>query len=227
MFLMTLGRVWRRTNRLISRAWLSTQVEPNDYRFERFGKGHNAWWTLADIQAGKVAYCGGVGRDATFDFELAERKGMDVHAFDPTPSSIEYMEAENQGRIRFHPWGMLDRDHVIRFYSSHNPADKIWFVENLHASDIFIEAHVFTVATIMEKLGHEQIELLKIDIEGSWGQVLGRMLVDRIFPRIVCVEFDSPAPLPRVRKTVKALKNAGYVLAQREKENCVFVRETR
>ena len=222
-----LGRIWRKANRLISRAWLRTQVQRSHYQFERFGEGHAAWWVLSDIEPGKVAYCGGVGLDATFDFTLAEAKGLEVHSFDPTPHSIEYMARENRGRVAFHPWGLLDRNETIRFHAPIDRAHANWFVDNLHDTKDFFEAPCFTLATIMEKLGHEEIELLKIDIEGSWNRVLARMLEDRIYPRILCVEFDSPAPLLRVRKTVRSLKKAGYTLARRDKENCVFVKAER
>ncbi|MEM6475491.1 MAG: FkbM family methyltransferase [Pseudomonadota bacterium] len=217
------GRMWRRANRLVSRAWLRTQIDAGNYEFERFGEGHAAWWVLKDIQPGTIAYCGGVGQDATFDFEIAEKKGMKVHSFDPTPNSIEYMERENQGRVTFHPWGMLDCDQTIRFHAPHDQSHANWFVDNLHGTDSFFEADCFTIETIMKKLGHEQIELLKIDIEGSWGRVLSSMLESGIHPRVLCVEFDSPAPLLRVRGTVRALQSAGYKLARRDKENCVFV----
>lgn len=219
------GRVWRRANRLLSRAWLRTQIDPGDYQFERFGEGHAAWWVLKDIKPGSIAYCGGVGQDATFDFDLAEKMGMEVHSFDPTPNSIAYMERENRGRVIFHAWGMLDRDQTIRFHAPLDQSHANWFVDNLHGTDNFFEADCFTIETIMKKLGHEGIELLKIDIEGSWNRVLSSMLDSRIHPRIVCVEFDSPAPLLRVRRTVHTLQSAGYRLARRDKENCVFVRE--
>jgi FkbM family methyltransferase len=219
------GRVWRRANRLLSRAWLRTQIDSGDFQFERFGEGHAAWWVLKDIKPGSIAYCGGVGQDATFDFDLAEKMGMEVHSFDPTPNSIAYMERENRGRVDFHAWGMLDCDRTIRFHAPLDQSHANWFVDNLHGTDNFFEADCFTIATIMKKLGHETIELLKIDIEGSWNRVLSSMLESRIYPRIVCVEFDSPAPLLRVRRTVRALQSAGYRLARRDKENCVFVRE--
>ena len=148
---------------------------------------------------------------------------MEVHSFDPTPGSIAYMERENKGRVDFHPWGMLDRDQLVRFHSPANPKHANWFVDNLHGTTDYFEAPCYTVKSIMERLGHEQIELLKIDIEGSWGQVLTSMLSDGVRPRTICVEFDSPAPLSRVRKMTRSLQEAGYVLARRDKENCVFI----
>lgn len=218
-----LRRIWRRLNRLAARAWLRTQIEAREYAFRRFGEGHAAWWVLADISPGSVAYCGGVGLDATFDFDLAEIMDVEVHSFDPTPGSIAYMERENNGRVAFHPWGLFDKDSTIRFHAPLDPSHANWFVDNLHATDEYFEAECWTIASIMRKLGHENVELLKIDIEGSWGQVIEAMLRDGVHPRVLCVEFDSPAPLLRVRKTVRALQSAGYVLARRDKENCVFV----
>lgn len=217
------GGVWRRLNRYISRAWLSGQIKGDGFSFERYGKGHAAWWVPSDTKSGAIAYCGGVGLDATFDFALADEKGMVVHSFDPTPGSIAYMERENSGRVNFHPWGMLDRDQVVRFHSPANPKHANWFIDNLHGTTDYFEAPCYTIQSIMTQLGHDQIELLKIDIEGSWGQVLTSMLESGVRPRTVCVEFDSPAPLSRVRGMTKALQNAGYVLARRDKENCVFV----
>lgn len=219
------GRIWRRLNRLAARSWLRTQVTQGDFDFIRFGEGHAAWWVLSDIRPGSIAYCGGVGLDATFDFEIAEERALQVHSFDPTPGSIAYMERENKGRVSFHPWGIFDKDSTIRFHAPMDQTHANWFVDNLHNTEGFFEAECFTIETIMRKLGHDKIELLKIDIEGSWGQVLTSMLSSGIHPRVLCVEFDSPAPLPRVRKTVRALQAAGYVLARRDKENCVFVKD--
>lgn len=219
------GGAWRRFERHTSRAWLSSQIKGDGFQFERYGVGHAAWWVPSDTPAGTIAYCGGVGLDATFDFALADERGMEVHSFDPTPGSIAYMERENADRVHFHAWGMLDRDQVVRFHSPANPQHANWFVDNLHGTTDYFEAPCYTIATIMEKLGHSQIELLKIDIEGSWGQVLTGMLDSGIHPRTICVEFDSPAPLTRVKRMTNALQAAGYVLARQDKENCVFIRQ--
>ncbi len=221
------GRAWRRGNRILSRAWLRLQVKQGGEQWERYGEGHAAWWVTSDITPGSIAYCGGVGVDATFDFAIAEKKGMQVHSFDPTPTSIAYMERENAGRVQFHPWGMLDRDETMRFHAPLNPNHPNWFIDNLHGTDDYFEAECLTIPSIMQKLGHDAVELLKIDIEGSWAPVIDAMIKGGVYPRIVCVEFDSPAPILRVRRTVKQLNQAGYRLARRDKENCVFIREAR
>lgn len=216
-------RAARRLSRQVSMAWLQQQLVPSDIPFQRFGEGHAAWYARADSAKDTIAYCGGVGQDATFDFALADRLRMDVHSFDPTPGSIAYMARENRGRVQFHPWGMLDRDDIIRFYAPTDRRHANWFAENLHGTSEFFEAEVYSIASIMRKLGHDRIDLLKIDIEGSWHRVLSGMLDAGIRPPTVCVEFDSPAPLGRVRPIVRRLQQAGYALVRRDHENCVFV----
>ncbi|RJY09457.1 FkbM family methyltransferase [Aurantiacibacter aquimixticola] len=209
---------------MAARAWLRTQLKKSDAKIARFGEGHASWWVLAETAPGAVAYCGGVGLDATYDFALADKMALEVHSFDPTPTSVEYMQRSNAGRVCFHPWGFLDRDDKVRFHAPTDPRHANWFVENLHRTDAFFEADCFTIETAMEKLGHSKIELLKIDIEGSWARVLTDMLEKGIFPNQLCVEFDSPAPIWSVMKIVKRLHAEEYQLVRRSKENCFFIR---
>ena len=217
------GRAWRKANRLVSIRWLKSRVQPLPVTLERYGEGHAAWHVPADTAPGAVAYCGGVGLDATFDFALAERKGLEVHSFDPTPGSIRYMEKSNRGRVQFHPWGLLDEERTVRFHAPADSRHANWFVDNLHGTSDFFDAECMTIGDAMRRLGHGRIDLLKIDIEGSWDRVLDRMLDDGILPETLCVEFDSPAPLWRVRPMVLRLEEVGYSLVRSERENCVFL----
>jgi len=220
-----LGRAWRRSNRAVSRAWLNTKVSPSNIVLEKYGNRAEAWYVAADIAPGAIAYCGGVGRDASYDFALVEQKHLQVYSFDPTPNAIAYMEKENQGRVDYRPWGLLDSDRTITFYAPFNPAHSSWFAENLHGTSTSVDAQCFTIKTVMEKLGHDHIDLLKIDIEGSWHAVLTQMIADSIFPDMICVEFDSPAPINRVYAVAKGLFRNGYKLVLREFDNAVFVRQ--
>src|SRR6187402_2180865 len=58
-----------------------------------------------------VVYSFGVGEDASFDIALIERWGLQVHAFDPTPRSIEWVEAQAlPSAFHFSPFGIADFD---------------------------------------------------------------------------------------------------------------------
>lgn len=220
-----LRRAWRNANRRLSRLYLDRSVVQGGPAMERLGSAGNGWYAPKDMPVGARCYCIGVGLDASFDFALAER-GADVHAFDPTPSAITYMERENQGRTTFHPWGVLDQDTTIRLYAPYDPRHGSHFAEDLHGTGKFHEVPCFRMSTILERLGHaaDSIYLLKIDIEGSWFQALQDMIASRIYPKYLEVEYDSPAPLWRVRPVHRQLIASGYALMLREADNAIYVR---
>lgn len=58
-----------------------------------------------------VVYSFGVGTDASFDLALIERFGVELHAFDPTPRSIEWVQQQTwpEGFV-FHPVGIANYD---------------------------------------------------------------------------------------------------------------------
>lgn len=216
------GRAWRNLNRRLSRLYISRLAAQDDTGLVRLGSEAGGWRAPVDAPAGAVAYCGGVGVDATFDFALRCECGLEVHSFDPTPKAIAYMERANKADVAFHPWGMMDEDQSIRFYAPISDSHQSWFAENLHNTDKFIDAQCFRISTIMRKLGHEALYLLKIDIEGSWYGVLDAMLADGVTPEVVNVEFDSPAPIWRVMRTTRALMRSGYAVVYQEKDNVTF-----
>jgi FkbM family methyltransferase len=43
----------------------------------------------------------------------------------------------------------------------------------------------------MEQLGHDRIDLLKIDIEGAEYKVIESILADKLDIRVICVEYDE------------------------------------
>ena len=217
------GRAWRLANRALSRAWLARRLRACPVELERLGHGPAACWVPRGIAPGAVAYCGGVGLDASYDFALAEAKRLDVHSFDPTPAAIAFMARENRGRVAFHPWGLMDRDGILRLHAPFDPAHANWFAENLHGTAETVEVECLSIATVMARLGHGRIDLMKLDIEGSWFAVIPAMLAAGVRPATLCVEFDSPAPLVRVRRVVLALEAAGYALAARDGDNAAFV----
>jgi FkbM family methyltransferase len=216
------GRAWRNINRKISRLYVSCLIKDSPVPLVRYGHGEGSWMAPEKIPNNAIIYCGGVGVDASFDFDLKNRTNADVHSFDPTPKAIEYMEMNNGCGVSFHPWGMLDRDAVVRFYDT--LSDEQQSYSDLHNTGKFTELKCYKISSIMKELNHNHIYLLKIDIEGSWYQVLIDMTGDSIFPDFINVEFDSPAPIWRVRPVMSVLAAAGYAPVFRERDNVVLVR---
>ena len=79
-----------------------------------------------------VAYCGGVGEDASFETELARRYGCRVVAFDPTPRLVRYAETElvTTG-VSFLPYGLWSEDSEQRFYKPRRSEDVSHSIGNL------------------------------------------------------------------------------------------------
>ena len=217
------GRAWRNLNRRVSRIWLDVFSRKASHPMVRLGSDGNGWFVPADMPPNALCYCVGVGLDASFDFELAER-GADVYSFDPTPPAIRYMERENSDRTKFHPWGLLDKDSTMRLYFPMSETHGSYFIEDLHGTGRYHEVPCLRMSTILERLGHGCPYLVKMDIEGSWGRALEDMMRSGHHPEFLEVEFDSPAPVWKVSNTARLLERSGYGLVLREGDNAVYKR---
>jgi hypothetical protein len=66
--------------------------------------GSGWWFTAQGLDQDSIVYSLGVGDDIAFDLSIIERFNAEVHAFDPTPSSIEmFSTADLPSRFHFHP----------------------------------------------------------------------------------------------------------------------------
>jgi FkbM family methyltransferase len=180
----------------------------------RLGSSYGGWWVPEDpARLGGIAYCAGIGSDITFDLSLIERFGFEVWAFDPTPSVIESVPNWDTPRAwHFEPVGLWDSPGHIRFCSPANPAHGSVSATNIQRTETYIEAPVDTLERIMRRLGHQHIDLLKMDIEGAEGPVLESMIATGVYPRVLCVEFDQPESASRVTSRIRAIFDAGYRL---------------
>jgi hypothetical protein len=71
------------------------------------------------------------------------------------------------------------------------------------------------LSTLMRELGHDAVDVLKLDIEGGEYEVLDDLLRERLPVRQLLVEFhhNFPAiPFARTEAALRALKGAGYEL---------------
>jgi FkbM family methyltransferase len=177
------------------------------------GSDYGGWAIPAGpIESSWVCYSGGVGKDISFDMGFIERFGCTVHAFDPTPSSVEYVKeaAAGEERFRFHPWGLWSADETLRFYEP-DYSDSNFSIVNLHGTEGYFEADCKTLPTIMRELGHERVDLLKLDIEGAEYEVLESVIGGAVAPTVLCVEFHKvDGSIGAMVDSVRRLRDAGY-----------------
>jgi FkbM family methyltransferase len=174
-----------------------------------------------------IVYSCGVGDDVSFDLAVIESFGCVVHAFDPTPAGQPFGEEMSVAheRFLFHPWGFWDRDGTIEFFEPADPnIDESYSAVNLGATDRSVPCEVRRVGATMRQLGHDHIDLLKIDIEGAEFAVLNDVLWECLDVRQICVEFDQPVPLGKVRAMTDKLRSRSFQLLARRGWDYTFAR---
>ncbi len=162
-----------------------------------------------------VVYSFGVGCDVSFDEALIAARGVKVHAFDPTPRSIEWVKTQSlPENFVFHPWGIADFDGTASFHAPKDPTHvSHTILSSGDAGTGTIEVPVFRLRTILAKLGHDHIDILKMDIEGAEYGVLGDVLGSGLNIPQILIEFHhhrSGVPLATTQTAVDALERAGY-----------------
>jgi FkbM family methyltransferase len=178
--------------------------------------GDGAEWTLCPdtLCSNSVIYSAGVGEEISFDLEIIRRFGAIVHAFDPTPRSIEWIKAKSlPEKFVFHPYGVAAKDGVYKFNPPTNPYHVSHTIVNRDSPWPAIELPVYRVSAILQKLGHTKIDLLKMDIEGAEYEVIEDLLDSRITVRQLLVEFHHRWPhvgLDKTKQAIQRLNGAGF-----------------
>jgi FkbM family methyltransferase len=199
-----------------------------ELRLEKIGTAYGGWIVpTALIGPDWRCYCGGVGEDVSFDLGIIERFGCEVFAFDPTPRAIRFIDglATAQPRFHFMPVGLWSSDTVLRFYAPRDPAHVSHSVVNLQGTHEWFEASVRTIPSVMGELGHESIDLLKLDIEGAEHTVIASVLDAGVRPRVLCFEIDQPVGALRFLRTIRRVRGRGYELVAVDGWNFTFVRQ--
>jgi FkbM family methyltransferase len=204
---------------------LKNFIKGNDryYRYDirlnksALGNKTNQWVICPDhIDKGSVVYLFGAGTDISFDTELVEKFGVNVHIFDPTPKSIEFVKARNPGPfVHFDPTGLADFTGETLFYLPENPDHVSATMDRKKNSQEYVTVRVERLADIMKRYGHQQIDLLKMDIEGAEYGVISDLLASGIKVGQLLVEFHHRFPDIGINKTkiaIRELRKAGFAL---------------
>lgn len=181
---------------------------------------HGGWMICPDgIGPDSVVYSFGVGTNVAWDLAMIERFGCTIHAFDPTPRSVQWVRSQQlPGQFRFHDLGIANVDGEKAFFpprrassTNYSPIDRVQAFDGKEV----VKAPVARLATIMQRLGHDRLDLLKMDIEGGEYDVIDDMLASDLDVRQFIVEFHHnfrTVPLQRTLDAVAGLRRAGFRL---------------
>jgi FkbM family methyltransferase len=188
---------------------------------KEIGTKYGGWVVPTSLlNAGSVCYLAGCGEDISFDIGLIDEFQCHVYGFDPTPRSIEYVEsvAGDNPKYHFFDVGLWNEKDVLKFFVPKNPQHVSHSLLNLQKTEESIAVKVERLSSLMERLGHRKLDLLKIDIEGAEYKVIESIIEDDVDIKVVCVEYDECFnPLDakyrdRIQESVNSLLEYGYSL---------------
>lgn len=207
-------RLWRKARRLLRPPLHRPDVSvPHTV----LGSSYGGWPVVRDtLSRDSLVYSFGVGEDITFDLALAAASGCRIKAFDPTPRCIDWIaRQELPKRMTFEPVGLSDKTETLVFTAPARDDHVSYSVSDRNDGAEKIELPVRALAEILASEGDGEIDLLKMDIEGSEYVALPNLIADGIRPRQLCVEFHHGIyeyTESQTREAVALLRAAGYGL---------------
>lgn len=217
-----MGRLkhFRRGRQLFKR--LTGSKDLDDYQVqvscpkERHGTEYGGWTICpTSINQEAIVYSFGVGEDISFDLSIIEEFGVQVYAFDPTPKSIKWLKSQKLPReFKFSEYGIASYDGIASFNPPENPEHVSYTILNRPSTaHNAIEAKVYRLETIMNMLGHEKVDVLKMDIEGAEYEVIEDLVKSDIQIGQLLVEFHhrfENVGVSKTRRAIKSLNEKGF-----------------
>jgi FkbM family methyltransferase len=182
--------------------------------------GYGAWTLCPEtISASSVVYSVGVGDDISFELSLIRSFGMPVlFAFDPTPNAIDWLAHQSVPReFRHIPYAIAGYDGTAKFFPHDNPEFVAHsLIPRPATAAQAVEVQVRSLSSVMRELGHDHVDLLKLDIEGAEYDVIDSLTREKVDVRQLLVEFHhhdrhtDGMSAERTRQAVRKLNRAGF-----------------
>lgn len=206
-----------------------------DFECENITLGNSgAAWTICPdfLNENSVVYSFGIGYDVSFDLEIINNFDLKIYAFDPTPKSIEWIKNQNLPKqFVLKEFGLANFDGKAKFHPNENPeyVSATMLEQPLTENEAY-KVEVKTLKTIMRELGHKEIDLLKMDIEGEEYMVVDNIINSGIKPGQLLIEFHHRFKNIGVKQTIKMvdkLRKYGYKVFNISKtgEEISFIRK--
>lgn len=183
---------------------------------ERHGSVYGGWNIEKDsLKNTSIVYSVGIGEDISFDISVIAKYNCFVHGLDPTPRVFDWIKSQKENsKFLFYPVALSDKDGELIFYAPVDPKNiSHTSIPVGNTTEVKVQGN--KLSTFMKKLGHTEIDLLKIDIEGFEYQVIQNILDEKIYPKQLLVEFHHFFPNVGNRPTeqmIEVLKDNGYKL---------------
>lgn len=142
---------------------------------------------------------------------------MEIHLFDPTPNSIEWLKMQclPEGLL-YHEIGLSNYDGVEFMYIPNNDkfvSGSVYYRDSLKKTPTQVQMR--RLITLMIELGHKNIDVIKMDIEGSEFKAVFDMLESGVSFDQLCIEvhnrfFDDGDK--KLKQLIEMLNKKGYYI---------------
>ncbi len=144
------------------------------------------------------ALCFGIGEDLFFEEYLARILNFKVLAGDPTPASIKFMQKKPKIKnLEFISEAIWTENGVKKFfvnddYNSNKEYSGDGSLTNFRKTNTFIYITCHDLKYYMKKLNINEIDVLKMDIEGAAISIIDYCLNNNLYPKQITGEIEIP-----------------------------------
>jgi len=146
------------------------------------------------INSNSVIYSFGIGENLEFEKKLSKKYNCKVYCFDPTSLAINFMKSEkyDENKIIYQPYGIWKDDGKIKFFrqDEKNLNKSGGSITNLFETSSYDLLDCFKLSTLMKNNKNNNIDVIKLDIEGASIDVIEDFINDEIFPGQIVAEFE-------------------------------------
>jgi FkbM family methyltransferase len=178
------------------------------------------------LQTDANCYSVGVGEDVDFERRLSGESRAKQWLFDPTPRSIRFMSRSESKILRaeFRSVGVWKQDTRMRFHAPRSALHVSHSITESVGNDQGFDADCRTVRSLMKELGHESLQLIKLNVEGAEDQIIESMLQDGIRPNVIITTWEGHDAFRKAIRWTRRLREAGWDFAGRKGWYFTYVR---
>jgi FkbM family methyltransferase len=186
-------------------------------------------WTIpgALVEPSWLCYCVGAGGDISFDLALIHGYGATVRSFDAVADYVDLAvkQAGDEPSFSARQAAIATSDGPLRMQITHDQRSRSVSSAGMYDSHNFIELPGRTLPSLMAELGDEQIDLLKLDIEGGEYDVIPTLDLRALGIKIFATQLHHNGSIRDARTLVDEVRHQGYeVVACFPKVKVTFAR---
>ena len=184
--------------------------------YEWYGSDNGGFYACPDfIDENPIVYSFGIGQDISFDKSMIKKHTCTVFGFDPTPKSIQWVKDNvTEKNFKFYEFGIGEKTEKTTFFLPLNEMHVSGsYVQQSNVSEIrSVEVQMKSLFDIAKELGHDHINVLKMDIEGAEYDIIEGIINSNLKIDQILIEFHDRFFEEKLKsqKVVEMFQNKGY-----------------